>query len=63
MKSPSDLTPRQTSVLNLVGEGRANKEIAYSLGISESRVKQHVSRLMQLFHAGNRAALVANARK
>ena len=39
----STLTPRQLAVLDLLAEGKANKIIAYDLGISEITVKAHVS--------------------
>lgn len=51
------LTPRQKEVIALLGEGLANKQIARALGISESRVKQHVTRLMRMFDVDNRVML------
>lgn len=41
-----ELTPRERDVLRLVGEGRANKEIAAELGISERTARTHVSRIL-----------------
>ena len=41
----SDLTAREREVLKLVASGRANKEIAASLGISERTVKTHISNI------------------
>jgi DNA-binding NarL/FixJ family response regulator len=40
------LTERETEVLKLVAQGRANKEIAAELGIGEKTVKTHVSNLL-----------------
>jgi DNA-binding NarL/FixJ family response regulator len=40
------LTERETDVLKLVAQGRANKEIATELGIGEKTVKTHVSNLL-----------------
>ena len=51
------LTDRQTAVLELVSAGLENKEIGHRLGISEQAVKEHVSNLLRLLAAPNRAAL------
>jgi DNA-binding CsgD family transcriptional regulator len=51
------LTDRQTAILELVSTGLENKEIAHQLGISEQAVKEHVSTLLRLLYAPNRAAL------
>jgi DNA-binding NarL/FixJ family response regulator len=40
------LTAREVDVLKLVGEGRANKEIAVALGLSERTVRTHVSSIL-----------------
>jgi DNA-binding NarL/FixJ family response regulator len=44
--SPEALTDRETDVLRLVAEGKANKEIAQGLGIGEKTVKTHVSSIL-----------------
>jgi DNA-binding NarL/FixJ family response regulator len=44
--SPESLTDRETDVLRLVAEGKANKEIARALKIGEKTVKTHVSRIL-----------------
>jgi DNA-binding NarL/FixJ family response regulator len=41
-----ELTPRELEVLRLVGKGRANKEIAGELGISERTARTHVSNIL-----------------
>jgi len=50
-KKPSwvehDLTEREITVLRLVADGKTNKEIANSLGLSEKTVKNHVR---NIFH-------------
>lgn len=40
------LTPREREILALVAEGRANKEIARLLGISERTARTHVSNIL-----------------
>jgi DNA-binding NarL/FixJ family response regulator len=40
------LTLRELDVLRLVGEGRANKEIAIALGIGERTARTHVSNIL-----------------
>lgn len=41
------LTPREREVLQLVAEGRTNREIARSLGVAPKTVDAHRTRLMQ----------------
>jgi DNA-binding NarL/FixJ family response regulator len=42
----TELTVRELEVLRLVGAGRANKEIAIQLGISERTARTHVSNIL-----------------
>jgi DNA-binding NarL/FixJ family response regulator len=42
----AQLTPRELEVLDLVGEGKANKEIATDLSIGERTVRTHVSNIL-----------------
>ena len=44
--NPETLTERETEVLKLLAQGKANKEIAASLGIGENTVKTHVSNVL-----------------
>lgn len=55
------LTPRETEVLALVGQGLANDEIAEALTITGHTVKSHVSHLLTKLHARDRAQLVIAA--
>jgi len=41
------LTPRERQVLNLVAQGRLNKQVAFDLGITEVTVKLHRSAVMK----------------
>lgn len=43
----SQLTPRETEVMNLICEGKANKVIAIDLGISERTVELHRGHMMR----------------
>ena len=43
----SELSPREREVLDLVGEGLANKQIARRLGIAERTVKAHLTSVFQ----------------
>ncbi|MEY9946799.1 response regulator [Kitasatospora sp. GAS1066B] len=58
------LTPRETDVLSLLADGATNAEIADGLGMRESTVKAHVSRILTSLDVGNRvqaALLVRDA--
>ena len=46
-----------------LNRGRANKTIAYELGMSESTVKVHVRNIMRKMNATNRTQAVYKARK
>lgn len=58
----SDLTPRQHAVLDLLAEGKANKVIAFDLGISEITVKAHVSAILRKLGVSNRLQAVIAAK-
>ena len=45
-ENPQALTDRETDVLSLLANGKANKEIALQLHISETTVKTHVSNIL-----------------
>jgi FixJ family two-component response regulator len=52
------LTPREHEVMELVVTGRANKQIAYELKLSEKTVEIHRSRVMKKMEAESVAELV-----
>ena len=45
-ESPETLTERETEVLQLLARGKANKQIATSLRVTEKTVKAHVSSIL-----------------
>jgi DNA-binding NarL/FixJ family response regulator len=55
---PAALTGREGQVLRLLAQGRANKEIAAELVISERTVKFHVSSILSKLGASNRTEAV-----
>jgi DNA-binding NarL/FixJ family response regulator len=55
--SPAVLTPRELDVVALIGEGRANKEIARQLGISERTTRTHVSNVLRKLGLTSRTQL------
>ncbi|WP_374012490.1 response regulator [Pseudoxanthomonas koreensis] len=56
-----DLTPQQFRVLQLLGEGRLNKQIAADLGVSEATIKAHVTAVLRKLGVGNRTQAVLMA--
>jgi len=52
------LTPREREVMQMVTEGRSNKEIANSLGVSAKTIEAHRARVMEKMQAGSLAELV-----
>ena len=51
------LTVKAEEVLRLVAQGATNKEIAFSLYISENTVKFHIHNIMEKLHFKNRAQM------
>ena len=56
------LSGREMTVLGHLGEGRKNKEIAMTLGLSEGTVKMHVMSICKKLEATNRTHAVVIAR-
>ncbi|MDP2134784.1 MAG: response regulator transcription factor [Sulfuritalea sp.] len=59
------LTPAQTRVLELLADGRSNRQIGELLGLTEGTVKIHVSAIMKSMGVTNRseAALLASRKR
>lgn len=58
-----DLTKREIEVLKLLAEGLFNKEIAYTLDISEKTVKNHVSNIFKKINVSDRTQAAVYAIK
>ena len=56
-----DLTPRELEVLRHVVLGRANKDIAGALAVSEETVKTHVAHLLAKLGVDNRSQAIVQA--
>jgi DNA-binding NarL/FixJ family response regulator len=58
---PCDLSTRELEVVALIVAGMSNKEISYSLSLSEKTIKNHVSRIFSKFNctARTQAAVYA----
>jgi DNA-binding NarL/FixJ family response regulator len=59
----SILTPRQTEVLDYLGQGLSNKQIAYEMSVSEATVKLHINALLRTLKVTNRTQAVLTAQK
>ena len=55
------LSPREIEVLEGVARGKANKEIAWDLQITEDTVKAHVKSILQKLHVDDRTGAVTAA--
>jgi two-component system NarL family response regulator len=55
------LTPRELSTLQLMADGKANKEIANELGISERTVKTHLGHLFEKLGVTSRTEAIGVA--
>jgi DNA-binding NarL/FixJ family response regulator len=55
------LSGREIQVLQLVAEGKSNKDIGVALGLSALTVKSHLARIARKLGTGDRAEMVATA--
>ncbi len=55
----NQLTEQERNVLNLIGEGKTNKEIAETLFLSEKTVRNYVSNILQKMGFSNRSQAAA----
>jgi len=61
--SGSELTARELEVLNLMADGRSNREIAHALTITEGTVKAHVNNILNKMNVSGRTEAVTLAIK
>jgi len=55
------LTERELELLQLLAEGRSNKDIALALALSENTVKYHIKNILQKLSVHNRTEAAAHA--
>lgn len=60
-KSGAALTPREIEIIQLLVEGRSNKEMARELGLSVRTVESHRLHVMQKLHVRSLIQLVYHA--
>lgn len=58
-----ELTPQQFRILQRVGAGQLNKQIAHELGVSEATVKAHMTAILRKLRASNRTQAVQIANR
>ena len=63
MKRKSWLTERELEVLDLLAQGKSNRQIAEELFVSEGTVKRHVHNIMGKLDAQNRTEAVLKAQE
>jgi len=56
------ITEREREVLQLLADGRSNKEIAARLGLSPNTVKTHIARLFEKLRVARRTQAILLAR-
>jgi DNA-binding NarL/FixJ family response regulator len=59
----NSLSERETEIVMLIAQGRSNREISGSLGLSEKTVKNHISRIFGKLHITARTQAVVHAIK
>jgi DNA-binding NarL/FixJ family response regulator len=59
--SSNEFTRNELAVVDRLKVGKANKLIAYELGLSESTVKVHIGRIMKKLNVANRTQIVCRA--
>jgi DNA-binding NarL/FixJ family response regulator len=55
------LTDKESRILDLIAQGKSNKQIAATVFLAEGTVKNYVSRIMDKLHASSRLELAVRA--
>ncbi|MGH2463150.1 MAG: response regulator [Candidatus Limnocylindria bacterium] len=55
------LSPREVEILDNIAQGMTNKQVAYTLGISEQTVKNHMSSILRKLSVNDRTQAVVYA--
>lgn len=55
------LSPREVQILDNIAQGKTNKEVAYTLAISEQTVKNHMSSILRKLSVNDRTQAVVYA--
>ncbi|WP_296872671.1 LuxR C-terminal-related transcriptional regulator, partial [Tibeticola sp.] len=55
------LTDKEQRILELIAQGKSNKQIAATVFLAEGTVKNYVSRIMEKLHARSRVELAMHA--
>lgn len=63
LKRLAQLTPQQVRVLDMLRNGKLNKQIAYELQVGETTVKAHVSEILRKLGVASRTQAVIEASK
>ena len=63
LKRLRDLTPQQLTVLDMIREGKQNKQIAHELKLAETTVKAHVSEILRKLNVFTRTNAVIEVAK
>ena len=61
LRSEEPLNDKETRILDLLAEGKSNKQIAAAVFLAEGTVKNYVSRIMEKLHASSRIELAMRA--
>ena len=57
----SPLTDKEERILDLLSQGKSNKQIANTVFLAEGTVKNYVSRIMEKLHSRSRTELAVRA--